>query len=194
MVTVTVDFINKIAPSSRKSKLVASLVNEMNAQFPAASIDTKEELCHFIAQAAHETASFTTLIEAASGKAYEMRKDLGNTEAGEGVRYKGRGIFQTTGWNNYYRLTGVCPDQSISFVKNPELLQQPKWAVWSALIFWNDRHLSDIAMQPDYNLIYSKYLNKKLTPIEYITFRINGGLNGLDDRELFYERAKRVFT
>lgn len=193
MIEITVEAVRALAPLNDKRSLISSLVEEMNKQFYGAGIDTKEEIRHLMAQAAHETDSFNSLIEYASGKKYEGRKDLGNTFPGYGVRFKGRGIFQSTGYVNYRHLTEICPDETISFIANPELLQQPKWAVWSALIYWNDRHLSDIAVRPDSDLIYSKYLNKKLTPIEYITLRINGGQNGLDKRKAFYERAKKVF-
>lgn len=190
---ITPEILIAIAPKGRKSAIPLLLADEMNKQFTLAGIDTKEEARHFLAQAAHETDSFRSLVEYATGKAYEGRKDLGNTVPGYGVRYKGRGIFQSTGFSNYLHLTNVCLDHSASFVEKPELLAQPKWAVWSALIYWNDRHLSDIAVRPDSDLIYSKYLNKKLTPIEYITLRINGGQNELNERKAFYERARVVF-
>jgi putative chitinase len=193
MITITKEAIWAIAPKSKTSPLVVSLVAEMNLQFNKAGIDTKEEVRHFVAQAAHETDSFRSLIEYASGAEYEGRSDLGNRVPGYGKLFKGRGIFQTTGYSNYLHLTSICPDSTISFVDTPWLLQQPTWAVWSALVFWNDRHLSDIAMRSDKVLIYSKYLNKKLTPIEYITFRINGRQNGLAERKGFYDKAKKAF-
>lgn len=198
MVELVPDMLMHIAPAVKVVQYeayerFASLVNEMNKQFQGAGIDTAPELCHFIAQAAHETDSFNSFEEYASGKEYEGRKDLGNTVPGYGVKYKGRGIFMTTGYINYLSLTNRCPQPGVSFVENPELLGKPIWAVWSALVYWNDRHLSDIANKKDSELVYSKTLDKSLTPLEYITWRINGGFNGIDSRRLFYERAKQIF-
>jgi len=195
MVTITADILKEIAPGSKKTNytLLADLASAMNTQFPAAKIDTVAEVCHFLAQAAEETDSFNSLKEYASGQEYEGRKDLGNNYPGYGVKYKGRGIFMVTGSVNYFNLTCKCPEFGISFISHPELLETPHWAVWSALIFWNDRHLSDIANRDDSSLIFSKTLNKALTPLQYITFRINGGQNGLEYRQVFYDRAKKIF-
>ena len=64
-------------------------------------IDTPLRLCHFMAQLAHESAHFGVTREFASGAAYEGRTDLGNTQPGDGKRYRGRGLIQTTGRANY---------------------------------------------------------------------------------------------
>lgn len=194
MITITEDILKEIAPGSKRTnyKLLPGLVDEMNAQFPGAGIDTIQEVRHFLAQAAEETDSFNSLEEYASGQAYEGRRDLGNILPGDGKLFKGRGIFMTTGRINYFNLNKRCPDQSLDFRTNPYLLEEPKWAVWSAILYWNDRHLSDFANTLDSCLIFSKTLNKDLTPVQYITFRINGALNGINTRELFYERAKQV--
>lgn len=189
-ILLTAEMLKKIAPNSKRSnyKFIDQLVMEFNQQLRIAGIDTKPEIWHFIAQAAHETDSFNTLQEYASGEAYELRKDLGNIVKGWGVKFKGRGIFQTTGYTNYKRLTDICPDK-ISFISKPELLETPKYAVWSAITFWNERHLSDVAIIADSERVYSKKLGL-ISPIQYITLRINGGQNGLAQRKRFYERCK----
>lgn len=199
MIQITADILKKIAPNSN-GHLLGELAQEMTTQFPAFKIDTVREYCHFLAQAAHETDSFNALTEYASGRAYEGRKDLGNLVKGWGVKYKGRGIFQVTGRNNYARLNGIFPGAkgANTLLAQPELLAQPKWAVWSACIFWNDRHLSDIANMPDTQLIYAKSLegtthNPRLFPVEYITYRINGGFNGMPERAAFFLRAQKIF-
>lgn len=196
---ITVDILKKIAPGGKKTKfkLFDPLVDALNEWLPKFGIDSNGELCHFLAQASHETDSFNTLEEYASGKAYEGRSDLGNTVAGYGVKYKGKGIFQTTGYFNYARLEGVSPKYSstrVPFIQQPELLLQPKYAVWSAGLFWTDRDLNDIANMPDTAKIWVKRKNRNMSPIEYITYRINGGSNGIVSRKLFYDRCKSIIV
>ena len=90
------------------------------------------ELAQFMAQCAHESASFALTLEIASGADYEGRKDLGNIYKGDGIRYKGRGYIQLTGRKNY---TDAGNDLKLPLVKKPELVEQPniaiKTSVWS---------------------------------------------------------------
>lgn len=190
---ITVDILKAIAPGSKKTnyKLLPDLARWMNEWFPHFEIDTPQELRHILAQLAHESDSFNTLEEYASGKAYEGRKDLGNINAGDGVKFKGRGAIQTTGRGNYYQL-GLILHKPEMFIDNPELLEAPQWGVWSAGVYWQTRHLNDIANMPDTATIYVKKRNWNLSPIEYITWRVNGAQNGIDQRIKFYERAKKV--
>lgn len=76
---ITTDILKAIAPGSKKTnyKLLPDLAHWMNVWLPKYDIDTNAELCHFLSQTAHESDSFNTLEEYASGKAYEGRKDLG---------------------------------------------------------------------------------------------------------------------
>lgn len=181
--------------SGQKTKLMTLLPEWINKICPQFEIDTPREYAHFLAQACHETDHFRTLEEYASGKAYEGRKDLGNVIIGDGERFKGRGIFQTTGRANYKQL-GVKRGNQDIFLKNPELLEQPEYAVWSACVFWKSRNLIDVSNNEDSNLLSKKYKGKiiKISPVEYISITINGGRNGLEERKKFYERAKKVLT
>jgi putative chitinase len=171
------------------------LAQWMNKICPGYGIDTAQEYAHFLAQACHETDRFRTLREYASGAAYEGRKDLGNTQLGDGKRFKGRGIFQTTGRANYTQL-GLKKGDAGFFVRNPEFLEQPEYAVWSACEFWSTRGLNDIANHADTDRLKKKYRGKVITvpPVEYISLTINGGYNGFGEREKFYARAKRVLS
>lgn len=192
---ITVDTLKAIAPGSKKTnyKLLPDLAAAMNQWLPGFGIDEKGEYCHFLAQSAHETDSFNTLEEYASGESYEHRKDLGNTVDGYGVKYKGMGVFQTTGYYNYQRLEVISETyfaNVIPFIKQPNLLKEPHYAIWSAMIYWDDRDFNSFANMPDDGKIWSKKLNRNLSPLEYITWRINGGFNGLEQRKRFYERAK----
>lgn len=201
---ITVDTLKAIAPGSKKTnyKLLPELANWMNYYFPIYDIDQKGEYCHFIAQAAHETDSFNTLEEYASGDAYDTRTDLGNTAAkdGDGRVYKGKGIFQTTGKAQYQVLTIKYKQQfkgeSIDFVTHPNYLKLPNWAVWSACEYWDQRNFNTIANMSDAAKVPYKIKGKTLlvSPLEYISRKINGGTNGLRERGQFYEQAKSIIT
>ncbi len=195
---ITADILKAIAPGSKKTnyKHLAGLALWMNHWFPVFEIDTKGEVCHLLAQCAHESDSFNTMEEYASGKAYEGRKDLGNVKSGDGTRYKGKGLIETTGRRNYMELDAYYhkyfSDRKISFVASPELLKEPEYAVWSACLFWDIRSLNDTANRSDADKIWVKRLARNLAPIEYISYRVNGGFNGLASRIIFYERAKEI--
>lgn len=137
-------------------------------------IDTPARQSAFIAQLAHESGQFRYVRELASGQAYEGRADLGNTEFGDGVRYKGRGLIQITGRANYAK----CGDGlGLDLIASPELLELPHPACDSAAWFWQSRNLNALADEGDF---------------VRITKRINGGTNGLADRMAFYAAAKEV--
>lgn len=175
--------------------LMPSLAEWMNKICPAYEIDTSQEYAHFLAQACHETDHFKTLREYASGAAYEGRTDLGNKRPGDGVKYKGRGIFQTTGRNNYLQL-GIIKGHRDLFINNPELLEEPEYAVWSACEYWKTRGLNDIANHADTDILKKKYKQRiiEVSPVEFISITINGGYNGMDDRKKYYSIAKTVLT
>jgi putative chitinase len=170
---LTKDQIKKIAPNS-KDEIVGPLVGYLNLHMPKYEVNTYLRVCHFLAQAAHEAASFRTLEEYASGAAYEGRKDLGNVKKGDGVRYKGRGIFQLTGRANYRNIGELI---GFDLENNPELAESPEVSVLTALEFWKSRKLNEIADADN---------------VELITRRINGGLNGFEDRKKYLAKCKKV--
>ena len=190
-VTVTAEQLAAIA--GRPTPLMPALAQWINTLCPQYGIDTPHEMCHFLAQACHETDHFKTLREYASGQAYEGRADLGNTQPGDGVRFRGRGIFQTTGRANYAAL-GVTKGQPSMFVDQPELVEQPEIAVWSACEYWKTRRLEDIANHADGDILKKKYKGAvlDLSPVEYISYTVNGGNRGLEDRKAYYAIAQRV--
>lgn len=102
-----------------------------------------------------------------------LAKTLGNTEAGDGKRYMGRGLLQITGRSNYRniskKLSAMFPDLDIpDFEINPEKLELPQWAVMSAVVYWNSRNLNRFCDSGDFT---------------ELTRRINGGYNGLAHRQ-----------
>ena len=132
-------------------------------------------IAHFMAQIGHESASFRYTEEIADGSAYEGRRDLGNTQAGDGKRYKGRGLIQLTGRANYAAYT---KDTGTDYLAKPQLIaSDPYAAVDVTCWFWNKRNLNKLADQDD---------------AKGITKAINGGFNGLDDRLDYLRRAKAV--
>lgn len=170
---LTKDIIKKLAPTS-KDEIVTPLVEYLNKHMPEYEVNNYLRVCHFLAQAAHEAAAFRTLEEYASGEAYEGRKDLGNTHKGDGVRYKGRGIFQLTGRANYAKI-GKLIGKDLE--NNPELAESPEISVLTALEYWKSRNLNALADKDD---------------VESITRKINGGLNGIEDRKKYLSKIKSI--
>lgn len=193
VLAITADHLAAIA--GKPTSPMKDLAEWINATCPGYEIDSPQEYAHFLAQACHETDHFRTLREYASGAAYEGRADLGNTRPGDGVRFRGRGIFQTTGRANYTQL-GLKKGKRDLFIKTPELLEQPEYAVWSACEYWLSRNLNDAANHGDSELLKKKYRGKiiEVSPVEYISITINGGYNGMEERKKFYARAQKVLS
>jgi len=171
---ITVQQLKGICPLQGSARL-SLFVQSLNDVLPVYNIDFAKRLQHFIAQAAHETGSFNYLNEIASGKAYEGRKDLGNIIPGDGVKFKGRGIFQITGRSNYEQVSlHLFGDKRL--LETPALLAIPENAIRSAAYFWQSHKLNEFADIDD---------------ILSITKKINGGTNGLQDRLAYLQRAKQ---
>lgn len=127
-------------------------------------LTTPQRFAHFIAQVAHESGGFRYMEEIASGAAYEGRADLGNTQKGDGVMYKGRGVIQLTGRANY-RAYGQA--LGIDLERHPHIASTPSIGLLIGCKYWADKDLNTLADADD---------------IKTITRKINGGLNGFDDR------------
>jgi len=178
--------------SPRVPKLVIDRFLEIQERF---SINTDLRMAHFFAQTAHESANFTTTKEnlnysasrllkvfprhfnkdtaklyardyiAIANKVYANR--FGNTELGDGWKYRGRGYIMTTFKDNYAELDKLVPED---LLENPELVAG-RYAMLSAGYFWHSRKLNALADKgPD------------VATITRITNKINGGIIGLDDR------------
>lgn len=142
---------------------------------PKYEINTPLRQAHFLAQIAHESGSLRYTEELASGEAYEGRADLGNTEPGDGVKFKGRGLIQLTGRANYTEYGNDIGQDLTTDENYTKVAEDPDLAVDVSCWFWKKRKLNDAADQDD---------------VRKITKRINGGYNGLDDRMAYLERSR----
>lgn len=169
--------VKKIAQQQSIISSFGPLLPELLKRF---QVTTALRIVHFLAQLAHESDGFCAIEEYASGAAYEGRADLGNTQPGDGKRYKGRSPIQLTGRANYRAFTkwirqyvADAPD----FEAKPELVATWPWAAWAVFYFWSTRNLNDLADRDD---------------LVAITKRINGGTNGLSDRATYLAKAKDI--
>ncbi|BAQ75234.1 lysozyme [Pseudomonas sp. Os17] len=182
--TITVQQLLQILPNAGAKAGV--FVPALNAAMSKYAIITRLRIAAFIAQIGHESGQLQWVRELGSNQylsKYDtgtLAKRLGNTpEAdGDGQKYRGRGLIQITGRANYE----ACSEALFSdarLLNTPELLETPVYAALSAGWFWQRAGLNTLADKGDF-----------LT----ITKRINGGTNGLADREVLYERALEVLA
>lgn len=180
--TITAQQLLQILPNAGQKAGV--FVPALNAAMGKYGIVTRLRIAAFIAQIGHESGQLQWVRELGSDQylsKYDtgtLAKRLGNTpEAdGDGQKYRGRGLIQITGRANY----GACSEALFGdarLLNTPELLEHPVYAAMSAAWFWHRAGLNTQADKGDF-----------LT----ITKRINGGTNGLADRETLYERALKV--
>jgi putative chitinase len=175
-----------VPPVSNKLSQQRSIIEQFSDMLPPLldrfEVDTPLRIAHLLAQTAHESDLFLTTEEYASGAAYEGRVNLGNTQPGDGRRFKGRGPIQLTGRANYVRYTAWmrgfisdCPD----FVTNQELVETFPWAGWAVFYFWSEHNLNAYADRDD---------------LVGVTKVINGGTNGLAHRAELLTKAKAVIA
>jgi len=168
---VTADQLKAAMPHASADN-VARFAQPISDACDECGVNTPERIAAFLAQIAHESGSLHYVEEIASGNAYEGRADLGNTEPGDGPRFKGRGLIQITGRANYKTYGDLM---NVDLIAEPDMLTAPLYAAWSAALFWERRGLNAFADNGDF---------------ETITKRINGGLNGYQDRLQCWAEAK----
>lgn len=171
---MTLDQLIKIMPFARAR--APTFLGPLNAAMAEFGITTPARQASFLAQVGHESGQLRYVLELASGAAYEGRADLGNSVAGDGIRFKGRGLIQITGRANYQACGAAL---GLDLVGAPALLEQPVNACRSAGWFWKAHGLNELADGGDQTRV---------------TRRINGGTNGLADRLALFEVAKRVLA
>jgi putative chitinase len=166
----------------------------LQAAMTAYEIDTPARAAAFLAQIGHESGGLRWTTElwgptvAQSG--YEGRRDLGNVQPGDGFKFRGHGLIQTTGRANHAkvrdrlraRLGGArVPD----FEADPEALAGPEWAAWSAADYWNMRRLNALADTGDFEAISARVNGRN---------RATGMPNGWEDRLARYSTAQQVLA
>ena len=161
--------------------LINTWAAKLSSACKTAHIDTPQRICHFAAQISHESGGFKWLVElwgpTPAQVRYEGRLDLGNTQPGDGRRYMGRGPLQLTGRANYRdterRIGSPLEAQ-------PELASQIGVGSLIACDYWTTHGLNTLADRGG------------LLAVRIITRVVNGGLNGLPDRERRYLLAARA--
>lgn len=168
---LSIDQLKAICTTPSGQSRAEIYIDAINALCSKYDINSTVRLAAFLGQIMHESGEFRYVRELASGEAYEGRRDLGNAQPGDGKRYKGRGLIQITGRTNY----AACGKAlGADLVGMPEQLELPGPAVESACWFWKTHGLNELADAGKF---------------ETITRRINGGLNGYDDRLKYWRRA-----
>jgi predicted chitinase len=158
-----------------ESLIEDSEIKELNDCLKRFEINTVPRIRHFLAQISHESGGGRYKEEIADGSAYEGRKDLGNTQPGDGKKYKGAGYIQITGRVNYQRFA--------NFIKDPKVMDGYKYVaenypMTSAGFWWFNAGLNKIC---DTN-----------PSVKAVTKIVNGGYNGLADRERYYQRCLEI--
>lgn len=159
----------------------AEILAPVSDGLKASQCTNANRIAMWLAQVGHESGSFVYTEEIASGAAYEGRADLGNTQPGDGVRFKGRSWIQITGRNNYAAFSRWANTNRIVpsvgfFIENPTKLAELQYAGVGAAWYWT-------VARSDINALSDRQ------DLEMVTRRINGGTNGLADRRDRYNRA-----
>lgn len=136
---------------------IDKFLSPLNQAMEDHNINTPMRIAHFLAQIAWESASLKYVEEIASGAAYEGRKDLGNTEPGDGVRFKGRGLIQITGRANYKKY-GDSLGLDFTHDWKWRLMAEPFYAADSAAWFWETHGLNELADKDEFTKI-TKIIN-----------------------------------
>lgn len=205
-----VDVVRRVARKARPEYIEA--FENGDALLSKAGINTPLRLSHFLAQVMHESGGLTVQRENMNYRAQRINEIFGegvhsaaitpseaehlagkpsalaervygvgnqkkarefdNRSPGDGYKYRGGGILQTTGKKNYRRMGELC---GVDFEGSPELIHSPEHALKPALAEWTECRLNALADKSD---------------LRQITRKINGGYNGLADREAWFKKIR----
>ncbi|NNB33784.1 glycoside hydrolase family 19 protein [Pseudomonas fragi] len=176
--TITPQQLLQILPNAGQVSGVFAPV--LNTAMNRYQIVGAKRVAAFIAQIGHESGQLKYVKEiwgpTTAQARYEVRADLGNTQPGDGSKFRGRGLIQITGRANYKDCGEAL---GLDLLSKPELLELPQHAAMSAAWFWSMKDLNTLADKGDF---------------VKITQRINGGQNGAADRQALYARALKVLA
>jgi len=199
---------NLLVDSGTCSDAMADMwLDALNATCEKYEIKTPERVAGFLSQVAHESGGFKFVVEnlnysapalrsifgkyfpddsvanayvrnpeKIANRIYANRMGNGDEASGEGFKYRGRGLIQLTGKDNYVAFGNAT---GVDAVNNPALVEHPEAAALSAGWFWDTRHLNNYADVKD---------------VVGMTKRVNGGTNGLDDRQMRYAKLIDYFN
>ena len=161
----------------KPEQIKPSEIAELNAGITKFGITSKPNVRHFLAQTAHESGGGRWMEELASGTAYEGRSDLGNVQKGDGVLYKGAGLLQVTGRFNYSLMASAFNDPRIITEGCPYVAS--KYPFSSAAWWWKE--VGKLIPLCDTG-----------STVKEVTLVVNGGSNGLREREALYRKTLDV--
>ncbi|MCZ8126398.1 MULTISPECIES: C39 family peptidase [Microcystis] len=149
--------------------------NDLNSCLQRFEINTVPRIRHFLSQTAHESGGLQWMEEIASGSAYEGRRDLGNVSPGDGRKYKGAGVIQLTGRHNYQKFADFIRDQKV--MQGHSYVAQV-YPFTSAGFWWKNNNMNALCDRGG--------------TVREVTKKVNGGYNGLADRQRYYDKACQV--
>ncbi len=180
---LTEDQLRQVMPNLPAAK-AAAMLPHLNRAMAEYGISTVQRAAAFVAQLAHESGELRWMEEiwgpTPTQRLYEpasrISKALGNTQPGDGSRFKGRGPIQLTGRDNYQRFGRIL---GLDLISAPERAAEPEVAFRVAALYWANRGLNALADKEDFR---------------EITRRINAGLKGFAERQKYFERAKAILA
>jgi putative chitinase len=204
-VGITVEHLLKMGVSQLNADKYASFLNQACAKF---KINTNARICAFISQICEESGNLSSVNEnlgyttknmmtvwpsrfptAESTMQFVGHPDLlanavygnrlGNSEPGDGYKYRGRGFIQLTFKGNYQ---ASSKGLGVDLVSNPDLVSTPQYAALTAAEYWARNGCNEMA-DPD-----------NLDAVVKVTKKINGGYINLDTRKAYWNKAKLVFA
>ncbi|WP_044559715.1 peptidoglycan-binding protein [Azospirillum sp. B4] len=160
-----------------QARVIGALNPVIGETLATYAIGTPLRVAHFLAQVCVECADFTAMEEIGPRSYFDQYNGrMGNQPPDDGYLFRGRGLIQLTGRHNY---TYYGPRVGVDLVSDPDAAADPVTALRIACEYWTAAGLNGLADQDD---------------LVDITRRINGGLNGLEQRRAYLVRAKSALA